>query len=337
MPLRRAGSCGSPNEPRAAPASLRDGLTVAAWGRDVLHQIDTVRGGLQALSARRSQGGIDLGVAASLTVAEFVLPRWIGELRASMPEVHLRLQVQNSDRVDDLVHSGDCALGFVESTRVSEDLARRVVGFDRLVIVVPASHPWARRSTPLSREQLLGAEFVVREEGSGTRSTFERALAAQPRIAMVAASTTAMVGAALAGVGAAVVTPYAVRAGLDTGELVEVQHELDLVAAAHRDLATRQAAGRRGCGAAEDRLPSGERHQAALSRLGQSGWALRPAAVTPATAAASSCRTCRPRPRPRRRALRWSRARGRRPARAPAHRRRGWPRRQTMAAARRVS
>ncbi|GAA1924747.1 LysR family transcriptional regulator [Nocardioides hwasunensis] len=205
-----------------------DGETVAAWARDLLHQVDTVRGGLQALSARRSQGGSDLGVAASLTVAEFVLPRWIGELRASMPEVHLRLQVQNSDRVDDLVRSGECAIGFVESTRVSEDLARRVVGADRLVIVVPASHPWARRSTPLSREQLLAAEFVVREEGSGTRSTFERALAAQPRIAMVAASTTAMVGAALAGVGPAVVTPYAVRAGLDTGELVEVRHDLDL-------------------------------------------------------------------------------------------------------------
>lgn len=205
-----------------------DGVTVAAWGRDVLHQIDTVRGGLQALSARRSQGGTDLGVAASLTVAEFMLPRWLGELRASMPEVHLRLQVQNSDRVDDLVHSGDCAIGFVESMRVSQDLSRRVVGTDRLVIVVHAAHPWARRTTPLARDQLLAAEFVVREEGSGTRSTFERALAAQPRIAMEATSTTAMVGAVLAGVGPAVVTPHAVRAGLDTGELVEVRHGLDL-------------------------------------------------------------------------------------------------------------
>lgn len=205
-----------------------DGLTVAAWGRDLLHQVDTVRSGLEALSAQSARGGSDLGIAASLTVAEFVLPRWIGELRAQVPDVHLRLQVQNSDRVDDLVRSGDCAIGFVESARVSKDLARREVGTDRLVIVVPASHPWARRSTPLSREQLLATEFVVREEGSGTRSTFEQALAAQPRIAMIATSTTAMVGAALAGVGPAVVTPYAVRAGLDNGELVEVRHDLDL-------------------------------------------------------------------------------------------------------------
>jgi DNA-binding transcriptional LysR family regulator len=206
-----------------------DGVTVAAWARDVLHQVDTVRGGLLALSARRSRAGQDLGVAASLTVAEFVLPRWLGQLRATMPAVHLRLQVHNSDRVHDLVRTGDCAIGFVESTAVSRDLARRVVGRDRLVMVVHAAHPWARRRSPVSRDQLLAAEFVVREEGSGTRSTFEQALAAEPRIAMVATSTTAVVGAVLAGVGPAVVTPYAVRAGLETGELVEVRHELDLV------------------------------------------------------------------------------------------------------------
>ncbi|WP_133176411.1 LysR family transcriptional regulator [Nocardioides currus] len=214
----------SPRGTRLTP----DGVTVAAWAREVLHSIDTVRGGLAALSAERSREGSDLGVAASLTVAEFVLPRWIGELRAMLPDVHLRLQVQNSDRVDDLVHSGDCAIGFVESMVVSPDLARRVVGTDRLVLVVPASHPWARRSVPVSREQLLATEFVVREEGSGTRSTFERAIAAEPRIAMVATSTTAMVGAVLAGVGPAVVTPHAVRSSLEVGELVEVRHDLDL-------------------------------------------------------------------------------------------------------------
>ena len=206
-----------------------DGLTVAAWARDVLHQVDTVRGGLLALSASRSRAGQDLGIAASLTVAEFMLPRWLGQLRATMPEVHPRLQVHNSDRVDDLVRSGECAIGFVEAMVVSRDVARRVVGRDRLAMVVQAGHPWARRRTPLSRSQLLAAEFVVREEGSGTRSTFEQALAAQPRIAMVATSTTAVVGAVLAGVGPAVVTPYAVRAGLESGELVEVTHDLDLV------------------------------------------------------------------------------------------------------------
>lgn len=205
-----------------------DGTTVAAWARDLLHQVDTVRGALTALGSQRNQEGQDLPIAASLTIAEFMLPRWIGELRATLPGIHPRVQVVNSDAVDSLVRSGDCALGFVETTVVATDVARRVVGSDRLAMVVPANHPWARRSTPLHRAQLLEAEFVVREEGSGTRDTFERALAAQPKVSMVATSTTAMVGAVQAGMGPAVVTPYAVRPALETGELVEVAHELDL-------------------------------------------------------------------------------------------------------------
>lgn len=206
----------------------QDGETVASWARELVHHVDTIRGGLTALSQQRAQSDNSLSIAASLTIAEFVLPRWLGELRTALPEVHPSLSVVNSDVVDTRIHSGDCEIGFVETTDVSRDLACRVVGHDRLVIVVSPAHPWARRSTPLSRGQLLASEFVLREGGSGTRQTFERALAAQPEVAMVATSTTAMVGAALAGIAPAVVSPRAVGAAVDTGQLVVVEHELDL-------------------------------------------------------------------------------------------------------------
>jgi DNA-binding transcriptional LysR family regulator len=206
----------------------QDGETVSRWARDLLHEVDTLRVGLTALSASHKMEGLELVVAASLTVAEFVLPRWIGELRALRPDVHVRLQVANSDAVDRLVQAGECDIGFVESSVVPSDLSRSVIGADRLTVVVHPGHPWARRATPVTHDQLLEAEFVVREEGSGTRATFERALAARPLVAMVATSTTALVGAAVAGVGPAVVTPYAVRVSIETGDLVEVLHELDL-------------------------------------------------------------------------------------------------------------
>lgn len=206
----------------------QDGETVAAWARELVHRVDTVRGGLAALSEQRAQGESRIAIAASLTVAEFVLPRWLGELRVAMPDVHPSLTVVNSDVVDAMVHSGECEIGFVETTVVAHELARRVVGRDRLVIVVSPTHPWARRSTPLTRSQLLAREFVLREEGSGTRQTFEGALGARPEVAMVATSTTALVGAALAGIAPAVVSPRAVSSAVETGQLVVVEHELDL-------------------------------------------------------------------------------------------------------------
>lgn len=205
-----------------------DGKTAAVWARDLLVRIDSVREGLTAMSSERRAGGTSLGIAASLTIAEFILPSWMGELRVALPDVHPRLRVVNSDVVAALVRSGDCAIGFVESRGVPADLARRQIGTDRLAVLVLPGHPWARRRAPLTSEELLASEFVVREEGSGTRETFTRALGAEPRIAMTATSTTAMVGAALAGVAPTVVSHRAVAAAVERGQLVEVRHRLDL-------------------------------------------------------------------------------------------------------------
>lgn len=202
-----------------------DGAAVVSWARQVLHQLEVMQTGLEALSQERRSG---LTVAASLTVAEFMLPRWIGELCTQQPSLHPLLRVVNSELVADLVRAGDADIGFIETSALPRDLSVVHLGADALSIVTLPTHPWARRSTPLTQAALVQAEYVLREPGSGTRSTFERALRTEPKLALEAGSTSALVGAVLAGVGPAVVSTRAVAAYLDTGRLVEIAHELDL-------------------------------------------------------------------------------------------------------------
>lgn len=203
-----------------------DGEAVISWARGVLHTADTMRSTMTALSAKRRGG---LAVAASLTVAEHVLPRWLGELHARRPDVQPVLQVVNSENVASAVRSARADLGFIESAELPVGLARKTVGRDRLVVVVAHGHAWARRRTPLGRTELLAARWVLREPGSGTRSTFEAALRQVPDIVLESSSTAALVGAAVAGVGPAVVSLMSVRAELETGRLVVVPTELDLL------------------------------------------------------------------------------------------------------------
>lgn len=202
-----------------------DGEAVVAWARRVLLEVDVMRAGLAALTTER---GAELTVAASLTVAEFMLPLWMAELRMREPDVHPQLRVVNSEQVAMMVRAGEVDVGFIETAQVPRDLHVTALGRDRLAIVVPPDQPWARRSTPLSHAALLNMEYVLREPGSGTRDTFERALRAVPRVAFEAGSTAALVGATLAGLGPAVVSARAVSTYLDTGMLVEVRHALDL-------------------------------------------------------------------------------------------------------------
>jgi DNA-binding transcriptional LysR family regulator len=202
-----------------------DGLAVASWARAVWHEVDTMLAGLVALKGAR---GADLAIAASLTLAEYVVPRWLAELRGRRPEVRPHLHVVNSERVVDLVRDGTAGVGFIETAARPVDLRSRPVGRDRLVVLTTPDHPWARRRTALTRSQLVKEAWVLREVGSGTRSTFESALRAQPRLALEAGSTTALLGAALAGVGPAVVSGRAAKAPVETGRLVVIPTELDL-------------------------------------------------------------------------------------------------------------
>ena len=203
-----------------------DGEAVVSWAREVLRAVDTMRASMTALSAQRRAG---VAVAASLTIAEHLLPRWLGELHVRRPEVHPVLKVVNSETVAAAVRSGAADIGFIETADLPAGLAHRRFGSDRLLVVVSPQHPWSRRRKPLERDELRRADWVLREAGSGTRSTFERALRQEPLLALEATSTMALVGAALAGVGPAVVSARSVTGEVETGRLVAVPTVLDLL------------------------------------------------------------------------------------------------------------
>ncbi|WP_016701185.1 LysR family transcriptional regulator, partial [Actinoalloteichus spitiensis] len=150
-----------------------DGVLVAGWSRRVLDEMGALATGAEALRAKRDA---ELRVAASMTLAEHLVPAWIGELRRYRPQLYVGLQVVNSEQVIEAVSGGEVDLGFVETPRTPPGLATRVVAQDRLVVVVPPGHDWAGRSAPLAAAELSGTPLVLREHGSGTRETLDHEL-----------------------------------------------------------------------------------------------------------------------------------------------------------------
>lgn len=202
-----------------------DGKAVSAWARNVMTEVDNLETGIGALSARRRG---NLKIAASLTIAEYFMPRWLAELQRAQPGVHAGLLVVNSTEVVAMVRENRVKLGFIESALEIPDLQSRQVGTDRVSVVVHPDHRWAHAKQPIDREELASTPLVVRETGSGTRETFERALGAQASIVLEAGSTNVIIGAALNGVGPAVVSEVAVRTAIENGTLVDVPVTLDL-------------------------------------------------------------------------------------------------------------
>lgn len=208
---------------RRGSALTPDGQAVTGWARQVLAEFDRLLAGAEAL---RDQHEAGLRVAASMTLAEHFVPRWIGELKHRMPRLRLGLEVANSDQVADRARAGDIDLGFVESPGPLRGLSSRTVGTDHLVLAVPAGHPWARRRRPLTPAELANTALIVRESGSGTRETVEAALRAtgvgpvNPLLELGSAS--AVRNSVTTGVGPAVISALEMDRDTDDHRLVRV-------------------------------------------------------------------------------------------------------------------
>ncbi len=219
---RRCGLTLLERSPRGSRLTPQGALMVD-WAREVLSAAERLS--LSAAALRQEQSA-QLRVAASMTVAEYLVPAWLATFRAAHRDVRTDLAVLNSDDVVAGVADGAHDLGLVETTRVSSRVQSMVIGHDELRVVVPPGHPWLRSSRPLTLAQLARTPLMLREQGSGTRRALEDALAAEGLTpvppAQELSSNAAVRIAAVAGVAPAVLSQYAVREAVEHGDLVVV-------------------------------------------------------------------------------------------------------------------
>ncbi|WP_079144370.1 LysR family transcriptional regulator [Streptomyces agglomeratus] len=201
------------------------GALVTDWARRVVEAAEAFDAGAQALRGRRDSR---LRVAASMTIAEYLLPGWLIALHGQRPGTAVSLLAGNSAVVAQRLLGGEADLGFVEGLAVPDGLDGVVIGHDRLVVVAATSHPWARRRRPVAARELAEASLILREKGSGTRQVLDAALAGYGGLAaplLELASTTAVKAAAVSGAGPSVLSELAVGEELASRRLVEIPVE----------------------------------------------------------------------------------------------------------------
>ena len=97
------------------------GRQIAALGRRVLTSAEALMDGVAAVVAAEGPG---LRVAASLTVAEHLLPGWISALHEESPDVVLAVEVTNSSKVLGRIDSGGAEVGFRHRRAPEPDVPR---------------------------------------------------------------------------------------------------------------------------------------------------------------------------------------------------------------------
>lgn len=211
----------SPTGSRATP----DGQLVATWVDNVLRAADDLASGVASLKAQ--QTGL-LRIAASYTVAEYLLPPWLEQFLSKRPNDSVTLDVTNSRAVLERLESGSVDLGFVESPTVPSTLDQQVVDHDEIIAVVSPRHPWAIERT-VDLTTFGATPLVLRERGSGTRDALVQELARlgqdPPTSALDLGSISAVRIAVISGSSPTMISRLAVEDDLANGSLVEVAVE----------------------------------------------------------------------------------------------------------------
>jgi len=201
-------------------------------GRIFLEEAQAVlRSATNADQTLRDLRGLKRGairIHASQTTASYWLPERLARFKKLFPEIEIELSIENTTQVASAVVDGTAEIGFVESLVEDPALDIRLVHNDLLAVVVHSKHPWSKLRRRLKGEEILSAQWVMREQGSGTRSVFEQSLRhmglhpAQLQICMQLPSNEAVRAAVEAGAGAAAISHSVVSSGLRSGQLCVV-------------------------------------------------------------------------------------------------------------------
>lgn len=144
----------------------REGKVLLKEARETLTRVKETQAVLAELGNLKT-GTLD--VQASQTIANYWLPSRLLGFSADYPGIHVNLTIGNTATVAEAVINGDAELGFIEGALDEPLLSTATITSDKLVVVCKAG-------TEQPGDALASLKWIMREQGSGTRSVLEQAL-----------------------------------------------------------------------------------------------------------------------------------------------------------------
>lgn len=195
------------------------------YARDI---VNAYREALQTMARIQGLEEGEIRLAASTIPGEFFLPRIIGQFKQKYPGIRVTLEICDTRKALEGLGAGLVELAVVgyRDEQAPADFIPLVA--DELILVAPPTSPLVTKAS-VDWQDLVQAEFILREPGSGTRQAAEEVLAAQGHavkdlnLALELGSTQAIITAVAAGLGLGIVSRWAAAPYLTLGQIKEVR------------------------------------------------------------------------------------------------------------------
>lgn len=164
----------------------------------------------------------ELKIGATLTIGNYLAVGLMARYMSEHPGARVKLEVANTSAIAARVANFDLDIGLIEGEIRHDELEILPWRDDELVVFSAPDHPLASKPL-LSDTDLLATVWILRELGSGTRQTFDRAmhgLLPQLNILLELEHTEAIKRAVGAGLGIGCLSRIALADAFDRGSLV---------------------------------------------------------------------------------------------------------------------
>lgn len=164
-------------------------------------------------------------VGASISIGAMLMPEYVKKFAAENPDTKVTVKINRSEELEALLFENKLDFALIEGIVHDQNLVYEDFMEDRLALVAAKGFP----KDTIKKEEIYTYDFLLREKGSGTREIFESTLTSVscplPEPAWESMSTAALINAAEAGLGVAVV-PYRMAVErLKSGSIREIHIE----------------------------------------------------------------------------------------------------------------
>jgi len=174
-------------------------------------------------AARGQTQSIDLRLGSTLTISDYLMPDLIAGFLGQEPQAQLQLQVGNTRQIIEAVNQFQLDLGLIEGSCHLPQIQSLLWREDQLAVCCAPSHPLAQLQRPLCMADLAPVDWVIREEGSGTREVFDHVVLhdlPDAHIRLTLGHNEAILKVVAGGLGVGCVSRLAIEPMLNAGQLV---------------------------------------------------------------------------------------------------------------------
>ncbi len=203
------------------------GMQTTIAGRAYVEAAGAIEGILRQLEDKidalkeGKSGRIRLGIVST---AKYFAPYLVAGFAKNYPNVEVVMTVGNREHLLEMMQAHEADIFIMGRPPNNINVKSFIFGDHPLVVIAPPDHPLANNKGEISKDRIADETFLIREKGSGTRTSLEIYLGEIPgrldALGIEMDSIETIKQSVMAGMGIGVISAHTIAQEVETGRMV---------------------------------------------------------------------------------------------------------------------